>query len=156
MRPALAGVTVTVHLISRPALSPVLPHHSRLPGPYLPSVVLSRPSGCSSHVRRDEYAVKPSPRRCFSAQFPQPFQSDCPSSPSAQKISLPFFRNLCFTSRVPPRQEGRIAIVMNVRWDAVAAAERETSAFRLRAVKPCGSGAPKQASSSQDANASRG
>jgi len=28
--------------------------------------------------------------------------------------------------------------------------------LRLRTVKPCGSGAPKQASSSQDANASRG
>ena len=35
---------------------------------------------------------------------------------------------MCFSPRVPPRQEGRIAIVMNVRWDAVAATERETSA----------------------------
>jgi hypothetical protein len=67
------------------------------------------------------------------------------------------FSEICASSlAIPPRCKGRFAIVTNVRWDAVAATERETSAFRLRTVKPCGSGAPKQASSSQDANASRG
>ena len=50
------------------------------------------------------------------------------STPSAKDIFLPFFRIMCFPPRVPPRQEGRFAIVTNVRWDAVAATERATSA----------------------------
>jgi len=86
----------------------------------------------------------------------EPDQADPGRAVSPSKITLPFFRNMHYQSRHPASMQGRIAIVMNVRWDAVAATERETSAFRLRTVKPCGSGAPKQASSSQDANASRG
>ncbi len=50
------------------------------------------------------------------------------SSPPRKNISIPFFRILWFYVRVPPPQEGRFAIVTNVRWDAVDAAERETSA----------------------------
>src|SRR5664279_814331 len=43
-------------------------------------------------------------------------------------ILLPFFRIVWFALAIPPCQEGRIAIVTNVGWDAVDATERETSA----------------------------
>ena len=50
------------------------------------------------------------------------------SSPAAKNILLPFFGNMCFALDIPPCQEGRLAIVTNVGWDAVDATERETSA----------------------------
>ena len=45
-----------------------------------------------------------------------------------QKIMLPFFRKMWFVLAILPCQEGRLAIVTNVGWDAVDATERETSA----------------------------
>ena len=45
-----------------------------------------------------------------------------------RRAALPDTPNQRHHARIPPRQEGRIAIVTNVRWGAVAATERETSA----------------------------
>jgi len=59
------------------------------------------------HVLRGAQALNPSQRKYFSAQFSQPFQSDYPAHSRVPKISLPFFRNMCFAPRIPPRQEGR-------------------------------------------------
>jgi hypothetical protein len=78
------------------------------------------------------------------------------SSPRAKNIVIPFFRNMWFALTILPCQEGRLAIVTNVGWDAVDAGGATDERACLRTAKPCGSGAPKQASSSQDANASRG
>ena len=50
------------------------------------------------------------------------------STPRAKNILLPFFGKMWFALAIPPCQEGRLAIVTNVGWDAVAATERETSA----------------------------
>ena len=43
------------------------------------------------------------------------------SSPRAKNILLPFFGNIWFVVAIPPCQEGRLAIVTNVGWDAVDA-----------------------------------
>jgi hypothetical protein len=56
---------------------------------------------------------------------------------------------MCFLPRVPPPQEGRIAIVTNVRRGAVDAGSATDERACLRTAKPCGSGAPLQASSSR-------
>ena len=44
------------------------------------------------------------------------------------RAALPDTPNQRHHAGIPPRQEGRIAVVMNVRRGAVAATERETSA----------------------------
>jgi len=38
-----------------------------------------------------------------------------------KNILIPFFGNVWFSPAIPPRYEGRIAIVTNVGWDAVDA-----------------------------------
>jgi len=98
---------------------------------------------------------------CF---FTLPCKVSCPtggvreflSSPPAKNIMLPFFRNACYQSRHPasPRGARRDRHVRGVGCGGRSGAWDER--FSLRTVKPCGSGAPKQASSPQDANASRG
>jgi len=66
-----------------------------------------RPTGCFAHVLRGARAIKPSQDRYFfQRNFLKLFNPIVRSTPSAQKISLPFFRNLCFIPRIPPRQEG--------------------------------------------------
>ena len=60
------------------------------------------------------------------------------SSPRAKNKLLPFFGNTWFTVAIPPCQEGRIAIVTNVGWDAVDAGsatdERVVCGRRSRVV----------------------
>ena len=63
------------------------------------------------------------PRRANHLHFGIPVQ------PSREKYCCFRFSEICGSClAIPPRQEGRIAIVMNVRWGAVAATARETSA----------------------------
>jgi hypothetical protein len=53
-------------------------------------------------------------------QFSQQFQPDFPAQLPRQNISLPIFRNICFTPRILIPLEGRLAIVTDVgnrmRW----------------------------------------
>ena len=63
----------------------------------------------------------------------------------AKNISISFFQNMWLSSAIPPRQEGRFAIVTNVGRGAVAAMVSGASARRLallRTAKPCGSDTP--------------
>ena len=54
---------------------------------------------------------------------------ELPVALSCRRVAaLPNTPNQRHPARIPPPQEGRFAIVMNVRWDAVAATGRETSA----------------------------
>ena len=63
------------------------------------------------------------------------------SSPPRKNIILPFFGKLCFALAIPPCQEGRLAIVTNVGWDAVDASSATDERACLWTAKPCGSGA---------------
>jgi hypothetical protein len=68
------------------------------------------------------------------------------SSPCA-KISLSFFQKSCFASRIPPRQEGRIAIVTtreagcDGRGMSQHVLHMRTNGM-VRTVKSCGPGIP--------------
>ena len=73
-----------------------------------------------------------------------------------RNFSLTFLKIRIINSPVPPHQKGRHAIVTFAGRDAVDASGATDERAILRTAKPCGSGAPLQASSPQDANASRG
>jgi len=96
----------------------------------IPIAIVIRPSSRFADVLRSAHAVRPPERWYFKIQFPQAFQSDRSAHSFHPKIVIPFFRNVSYPPRIPPRQEGRLAIVTNAGRDAVAVRERETSASR--------------------------
>jgi len=121
------------------------------------------PLGAIPNCSQQPAAKSEKPLRC---RHLSPFlrQVICPtgnfrkflSSPFAKNICLPFFGNLWHVSPYPVSVQGALRPIVAER--EVGCGGRDGACderLRLRTVKPCGSGAPKQASSSRDANASR-
>jgi hypothetical protein len=70
----------------------------------------------------------------------------------ARKYSPFVLRQISSSLCCPTRQEGRLAIVTNARWDAVDAEAMTDEAGMTRTVKSCGSDAAVLASSSREAS----
>ena len=71
-----------------------------------------------------------------------------PSTPKSKYLTS-VFQNLCYLSSIPSHCEGRIAIVTNAGRAVVDANGATDERAVSRTSKPCGSGAPLQASSSR-------